>query len=105
MKLFGKKKQNIKDGYKEVLYILGLPVIKKRKDLRKKETFLLGIKIKSKKINSLNALANQQTGTKGESEFIIELMTKALEANLRDMKRFQRETEERLNKLEKALNK
>ena len=104
MKLISKKKTNLKDGYKEVLKICGLPLMKKRKMLRKKETFFLGIKIKSKKITPPLALSNNPD-VGNEITYVAEIITKALEANLRDMKRFQIETEERLNKLEKTLNK
>lgn len=104
MKLISKKKTNLNEGYKEVLKICGLPLMKKRKTLRKKETFFLGMKIKSKKITPPLTLSNNAVDT-NETIYITEIITKALEANLRDMKRFQRETEERLNKLEKALNK
>lgn len=96
MKIINKKKENTPNGIKETVEILGIPFLKKFRTSWGKKTYLLGIKISDKQIDSaqlIHDLTNKM--------YTLELVTKSLEASLRDMNQFEKKLKAKFPELDK----
>lgn len=100
MKFFGKTQKQTQDGYKSVFYLLGLPLVKKKKNQNTKKVYFCGIKIKEKCIPQITIINSSIDSTQLH---LADCLNKALERNLREMKSFENETKHRLDEIEKKL--
>ena len=106
MKVITTKKEAIKNGKKKTIKVLGIPFVRKRRTSQKKEMFICGIKVQNKKVRERSCpkimpvpLDNNQ------SVYVADILNKALETNLREMRRFQLDTDKRLIEIEARLKK
>lgn len=110
MKMFGTQRKTYGNGYKSKFYFLFVPIVKKIRDDKTRRIYLFGIKVYHKNFFQQQVVNNQivnnqitQTIIDDSARFITEILNKALEKNLREMKLFEAETKERLAKIEKKL--
>ena len=107
MKIITTKKEAIKNGKKKTIKVLGIPVVRKRRTSQKKEMVVCGIKVQNKKVRERSYPKVMATPTPNNNQviYVAEILNKALEANLREMRRFQLDADKRLTEIETRLKK
>lgn len=107
MKVITTKKEAIKNGKKKTIKVLGIPFVRKRRTSQKKEMFICGIKVQNKKVRerSCPKIMPVPLDNNNQAIYVAEILNKALEANLREMRRFQLDTDKRLIEIEARLKK
>ena len=106
MKIITTKKEALKNGKKKTIKVLGIPVVRKRRTSQKKEMRVCGIKVQNKKVREKSPPIMIPVATNNNYEgYIFEILNKALEANLREMRRFQLDADKRLTEIETRLRK
>ena len=106
MKIIGKQKRNLHDGNEKIIWFLFIPLVKTIKTKNKYKKYFCGIRVIAKDLPNYTIVNNNITQYTNNSQlYLTELLNKALEKNLRDMKQFQLKTEKRLIELEHAVKK
>ena len=105
MKMFGKTTEKNANGYKSKIYFFWIPIIKKIREQGNRRLYFFGVKFYHKNFPMPQIINNQtiQTIYDDSSRYVTEILNKALEKNLREMKQFEKEAKERLAKIEKKL--
>lgn len=108
MKIFGKIKQLVKDGYESKICFFGVPIIKRVRDPNTKRVcsvYLLGIEVYHRQLSQGQTINYPRDNVIYDDSMrcAAGIMNGALERNLREIRLFEKEARSRLDKIEKQL--